>query len=251
MKTKLFKILVVGVAIVSLVAPSFTQGAIAVDATSDQGGASGTTTATWAHTVGVTANPILWVAAWNNSAGGARTFSSASYNGTAMTSIGSDFSGGAGGYSELFYLLNPATGTHTISVTQSASGYFGGFAASYTGVKQVAPTGVATDHTQTTNPNQFPLTTTDNNSWTIAMVENNIGGTTTAGTSTVGRIQNQVTQNGGIFDSGAPITPAGTQNIKVTSTGATFVWVDIGAVMAPAVTVATSTRKIRGVGISR
>ena len=54
--------------------------------------------------------------------GGARTISGITYNGVALTLLASQVNGGvAGRTQEVWYLLNPDTGTHTIAVTGTGS----------------------------------------------------------------------------------------------------------------------------------
>lgn len=106
-------------------------------ATSTGQGAT-TTTYSWSHTVGAGTNTILLV--WTALAANANVHG-VTYNGVAMT--GSV----AVGFERLWYLIAPATGTHTVTVSQAAD-YGYGASLSFTGVDQISPIdNTATDTT--------------------------------------------------------------------------------------------------------
>ena len=81
----------------------------------------------WSHTVASQSNRILlvWVYYWNDS----RTISGVTYNSVALTKIATQINGGSAQRTmELWYLLAPDTGTHTVLVSGTGS------AASKTGI---------------------------------------------------------------------------------------------------------------------
>lgn len=109
---------------------------IAVDATSAAEWSSGTTV-TVSHTC-TGSNLILFAAVESASVGNTVTTSGVTYNGVAMTIVGSSVNAGTDNRRyDLWYLLAPATGAHDIVVTYSGTPAQGAVAAaSYTGAKQ-------------------------------------------------------------------------------------------------------------------
>lgn len=127
--------------------------AIAFDATANTNGGGGSFT--FSHTCASSANMMLLLSIAVN--GG--TVTAATYNGVAMTlatSVTNTFTG------YLYYLANPASGAHTISVTCSGSLSLA-VSASYSGVKGQAPeaTNTKTGNGSTTQT----ITPTTNKSW--------------------------------------------------------------------------------------
>ncbi len=103
------------------------------------------TSLSWSHTVASGANRILLVFFyyWRN---GGQTISGITYNSVALTKLDSQLNGDAQQrILEIWYLLNPDTGTHTIAATGtgSAASKQGG-ALSLLGVLQSAPTSFKT-----------------------------------------------------------------------------------------------------------
>ena len=221
--------------------------AIATDATAKSTG-SAATSKTWSHTC-AGSDRILIVHGWNNSVNGATTFTGCTYNGVAMTSLGSSYFLAVGGYTEVFYLAGPATGTHDIVLSQSASQYVAGISASYTGVKQTSPlSGTVTQNTTVTTNEATTVATTDDNSWVVAAVAENGGGAQTAGANTVARLVDVALMNGGIYDSNSAVTPAGNYTLNFNGTGVGRTWVDIAFAMAPAGAAVVATKNLTLLG---
>lgn len=115
-------------------------------------------TSTWLHTVGAGANQVLYVGIavgfFSTDTSGSTT--AATYNGVAMTSIGKVKSNNSGnGYVEVFRLIAPPQGAHTVSVVCSTSptSMVGG-SLSYNGANQTTPnTTPVTNFGSGTNPN--------------------------------------------------------------------------------------------------
>jgi hypothetical protein len=109
---------------------------IAFDSSSSFGGNG--VSLTWAHTVGSGSNRILIVGVSIHTTG---SINSVTYAGVNLTKVGSISNIGVIS-SELWYLVNPASGTHDVIVTASESVLnlaAGGM--SYTGVDQANPLG--------------------------------------------------------------------------------------------------------------
>src|SRR5207249_9827661 len=97
-------------AAVSVLAPT------AGEVSSSQTG--GTSTTTWAHTTSGTNNVLVVGVSWANSI--TRTVTSVTYNNVAMTSAGAAVNAGNAG-AEIFYLVAPAVGSNTVTVSLSGS----------------------------------------------------------------------------------------------------------------------------------
>jgi hypothetical protein len=122
--------------------PSQTSS-ITYDAASSANIASGTTLS-WNHTTTSQQNKIMIVSVATNVFGAPPTVSSITYNGVALTKVpNAQTNCPAKCREELWYLLNPASGTHAITVTTSASGPVNAGAATYYNVDQTNPLGTA------------------------------------------------------------------------------------------------------------
>jgi hypothetical protein len=130
-----------------------------------------------------------------------------------MTLLGSvrAFNGGNAGLG-MYYLLNPATGTHTVSSTVSSLGTIQaarGMSVSYTGVAQSgqpdATSGIG--GTFGTNPSST-ITTVLDNSWVVGAIADN-GGTLTP--LLTARAASTSTFQMNVQDTNGPITPAASQ----------------------------------------
>jgi len=128
----------------------------------------GPTTKTWTHTTSSGTNRILELEAdiWQDTAG-AGTVSSASYNGAALTKVTSSLSGGMD--SEIWYLVNPASGTNTVSVTiTGATDAIKLSVSTFTGALQSSPVDVTSTATGTSGNPSASLTTTAANDLVLA-----------------------------------------------------------------------------------
>lgn len=92
--------------------------ALTLDATSQTGSVGGASQ-TLEHTIAADANLlVVQVVSWGNN----RTPSGVTWNGDAMTRVGDGVDNASGtNHAEIFYLLNPDTGTHDVVVTMPGS----------------------------------------------------------------------------------------------------------------------------------
>src|SRR5207244_11144177 len=123
----------------------------------------GTSTTTWAHTTSGTNNVLVVGVSWANIT--TRTVTSVTYGVQTMTSAGSAVNAGNAG-AEIFYLVAPAVGSNTVSVTLSgsANSLVGG-AVTLTGVNQTTPLGTFASATgSSTTPS---VTVTSNTGETV------------------------------------------------------------------------------------
>jgi hypothetical protein len=121
-----------------------------------------TTFVTWNHTTANQNNRILIVGIethdWDNPVTGV------TYNGVALTQIGSELCGGTHCKSEMWYLINPAFGTHQVAVTLNSAfgtGHGAAFgAATYYNVNQATPLGTPVADNNKTNSSSVSVATT-------------------------------------------------------------------------------------------
>ena len=111
-----------------------TTPVVTLDASSHNSNTTGTTLA-WSHTVGSNSNRFLLVGVMGDTSGvGA---SSVTYGAASLTKLGT--SGGYNGVVEIWYLVNPTSGTDTITITMASSCAKVGGAASWYNVDQSTP----------------------------------------------------------------------------------------------------------------
>lgn len=141
----------------------------------------GTGPITWSHTCNGSDRLLLVHMCVQNS----NLVTAITYNGVSMTKL----LGPTGLYAtqEIWGLLNPATGSNTVSVTFTGNIYVGGCSTSYTGVKQTGLPDASTsgDATQTTTITAT-LTTVATRTWMVMNTFANVQ-TPTAGTGQTSR----------------------------------------------------------------
>lgn len=173
--------------------------AIAIDATSSGINTLSQTSLTVAHTC--TGTNLCLIVAVNVSV---NTITGVTYNGVAMTQVGTVNQSGGNENNYLFGLLNPATGTHNIIATYSGMSTGGLAGASYAGVKQsgfpdssvIATNTLGTSRTVTT-------TVVASNSWLVGMFDSD-NSPVVAGTNALARVRINTdagTNTFGILDS--------------------------------------------------
>lgn len=181
---------------------------IAVDSQAVLTGSSGTTNTVSFNNV---AGNILFVGL---TVVGGDLVTGATYNGVAMTQVsGSPVQVPGDLYIYLFYLANPATGTHDVVISTSGSAYTGGSIVSYSGSNGT----INLAGNNTVNPDTSitkSLITTVDNCWIVAFAMADAGKVLSAGASTTLRQAADSTDRA-MFDTNAAITPAGSRTITV------------------------------------
>lgn len=201
--------------------------AIAVDATSI-GTPTTATTNSWNHTVGSGSSRALVVA--NIGGISSDLVTGIKWNTTeSFVKIGSSVlvPGVNGRYLSLWYILNPTSGTHSITITNSSSEYSEPFAVSYAGFTQSGQPDANTTNTAASGSSDVTtsVTTVADNCWTVLFA---VGRAADIGAGT-GSTSRSVNAGGaGIFDSNAALTPAGSKSMTITRSGAT----EAGMIMA-------------------
>lgn len=166
------------------------------------------------------------------------TISGVTYNGTAMTAIGSRELVSGADYIQWFYLLAPSTGANNVVVTAAASNIIIASSVSYTGAKQSGQPDSVTNNASTTETTTTTSTTTvADNSWAVLLARVNGDGITSAGTGTTLRANT----NGYIqlYDSNGAVTPAGSTSLQTTQTSQESAAIIVS--IAPAVASSTDT----------
>ena len=137
----------------------------------------GLNTNNFSHTCSSGSNRLLIVGLFMDSSDGGP---SVTYNSVAMTKVATSANNVDRAIS-LFYLLAPATGANTVTVSWvSAPGNYHLVAADYTGVQQSAqPDGFATTTPDGTTSMTATVTVTASNCWMVAVGRDNSGGTVT------------------------------------------------------------------------
>lgn len=191
---------------------------IAWDAASNSGYQASLSSYSWSHTcTGTNLGLIVNVSIFATG-----TVSSITYNSVAMKFVRSDV---IGVYrNEIWRLEAPATGSHTVAVTLSASLTSIAGADSYTNVNQTDMVEVHTGATGSTStaPTATVTTVTDN-SFVISGLTTSNGSMTVAGGQTQRNNQSGALGTGAIADKG-PITPVGSSTPSWSAVGALDSW---------------------------
>lgn len=216
--------------------PGGLDGGIGFDTSAKDAG-SGASSRTFAHTVN-TSNEILIVCAFSNQV--SNPITGVTYNGVSMTAIGTFQSGTGAGGLIFYYLLNPATGTNNVVVSQTGTNYLLGASASYVTAKQSGqPDSQAQGEPGTTTTITLTTTVVAANCWLIAAATSS-GGT---GYTASGTMRQSTSDPFGLQDSNGTIS-TGSQSLTFTNStsAAHSPWQIIS--IAPAVAV-TDTQEAR------
>jgi hypothetical protein len=123
-----------------------TQVAVAVDATAGAGTTNQTTSLTWSHTVGASANLLLiFVTTLNGHA-----VSTLTVNGTGATAVTTEADGNGSSLTSMYAMTSPPTGSVSIVATPSASDGIVGASISLTGTNTTYATPVKANGKNTT-----------------------------------------------------------------------------------------------------
>ena len=196
---------------------------IAFDAASNSGYQAATSTASWSHTCTGSSRYLLVGVSMLSLA---QTVTGITYNGVALTFLGSQNSVTGAARTELWGLVAPASGTNTIAVTLSGAIAWSGNASSYTNVNQAVPT-EAWNAAQATNVGAadatVTVTTVADRDFTVDILA------TDDAAVTVGTGQTQTGNVTGAGGSGAmsykgPKTPADATAMYWANVGALATW---------------------------
>lgn len=177
--------------------PSFVvYAAITYDADTQSADAVNASSLTFNHTTAAGDNRILFVAIQcDDNDIGSYSASSVTYNGVALTlaQISAEYGVNT---TEVWYLVNPATGTNEVSISDAQSflcDRLRATAITYQGVDQSTPIDVSVENgNATASDPSTNITTTVANTW---ILDSTVNGTGFAGTVTVGANQTERWQN--------------------------------------------------------
>lgn len=176
---------------------------------------SATASLSFSHTCSGT-DRILFVLTCAN--GAAFTTTGVTYNGAAMT-VATSLRVGAGPIQYIWYLINPDSGSNTVSITNSGS-VTAGSAISFNGVSQTGfPVATGSDGSASGSTSYTTnITTVADNSFILSASRTNAGLAFTAGANTTVGNQPDVVFFGscGCWYSTAAQTPAGAKTLNVT-----------------------------------
>ena len=197
--------------VIEFLRPKKAEAAIAFDAQSTVAATTGTSL-TFAHTTTGTDRMIF---ANYHSDTGSDLITGITYNSVSMTQVGSSIRVPSDRYMGMYFLRNPASGSNNVVLTGSSSAAIRASAISFTGVFQSG----AIDSSNTgTNSSQTGIsvstTSVADNAWTMLFAKDNNGGVTYAGETM--RL-NADAGGHAVADSNAPITPAGSTSLSLTS----------------------------------
>lgn len=194
--------------------PSISYAAIAVDNASAGLESVTGTSLTYSYTV-TGSNMFLNVCI---SVLAARTVSTVTYNGVAMTATPeSPVVVSGDGYSNSeYYLFAPATGAHNVVITPDSSSEIYSRASSYSGVLSTVLDAHGTSQTTGTSLG-VTLTTVQDNSWVIGCERSGGAGTISAGANT--SFRGGTSHVGDLADTNAAQTPAGSHALNMSVTG--------------------------------
>ena len=203
---------------------------ISFDAATDGGIALSTSTLSWQHTTSGN-DRLLVVEALVIQSSQTESITGVTYNNVPMIEMGHQLNTNGAGTLYLFYLLNPASGNHSVVITKNGTfKEVDGLASSYDNVKQTSQPDSVSNAPQTATISTFTqsITTVANNAWIIWATANG-GGVPSVGTIPTLR---ESSGNGyALADTNGPVSPPGLYSMTENRFGQ---WVGIMASFAPA-----------------
>lgn len=189
---------------------------ITFDSSSHNSTASGTSISS-THTCTGT-NLVLFAMVYQSGDTPVGSFFSATYNGVSMTKIDDAFINDANINMALFYLLNPTTGSNTLTgIYASSATKLQVVGASYSNVKQSGVPDTFSDSggSSTGTSMTGSVTTIADNCWVIMAGGSQQGG---LAASTGSTLRDATNGNSGLFDNNASKTPPGSVSMSLTNT---------------------------------
>jgi hypothetical protein len=209
---------------------------IAVDnVSSTNSGSANASSLTWAHTVSGSNRYLVVGVSINNENSG--TVSGVTYNGQALTSLGTA-TNGTNARVEMWGMLAPPTGTHNVVVTLSTSQRFTAGAVSFTGVHQTTPLGTLASNTGTSLSASVAASSASGEVVVDVVAKKNSDSTLTVGADQTQR-WNEVTTNSTTSNNvvGAASTEPGAASVTMSwfiSGGSSRPWAIVAIPLKPA-----------------
>lgn len=176
--------------------------------------AGGVATASHSHTC-TGSNRIIFIGITDQS-GVPSNLTAVTYNGVSATLIDQIDNSIGDGQTYLYYLIAPASGSNTVSVTRSTTtNSLIIYSASYAGAKQSGVPDASATGASSGGTTQAVTTILDN-CWSVCCWYSR-GDTSSAGASTT--LRTSGTNQGGMFDANSAKTPAGTVTLAISQSG--------------------------------
>ena len=205
---------------------------VAVDAVGPGSMVTNISTMSWNHTCSGSNRLLVVGIAMGTSSSDASAVLSVTYNGTPMVSAGKRHANDqSAGFGQLFYLVAPPTGTHTVTVTETGySGYYTleGGSTSFTGVNQTTP-GQNTVSSIGSNPNPTLSVTSASGHMVVDVVVD--GSAISTSGQTLEWLNNDNGNTGG--GNAAQSTAAGAPSVTMSYTAVSDWWAMIGMDVVP------------------
>lgn len=187
--------------------------AIGFDTVTDGGNNGGTTNSlSWSHTA-TGSNILLTVClAGDNVNTGHDDITSVTSGGSGLTLAAKYTGGGASsnnGFAYIYFLASAPSGAHTIVVNSTNNHYLIAVSATYTGTSALQPDNTATFPNSGSNPFTTSITTFRNNAWVVTCENAPKSGPST---TCVFRLQGAAFNLPSIYDTNAPVSPAGSSS---------------------------------------
>lgn len=189
-------------------APSNPFNIISFDASAS--GSTSSTSLTYSHTCSGNRRFLFVLASAQN----AGSITGVTYNGVAMTFLNSLRSGT---YGEVYYLINPASGTHNVVISANTSTAIKGLSSSYNGT-DVAPEATATNTANTSGTLTTNITTLTSGAYLVGFSMFDGSPTMQAGTGATERVNTGSSATAypcGIFDSNGQKGAPGSYSMSV------------------------------------
>lgn len=196
---------------------------------------------TFSYTVNSNSNGIITISVYTgDNAGSNHQYPSAvSYNGVACTVVaGSKVTTAGIGTSSIWYLVAPATGSNTVSVTVPTTGSGSGasriaaFVDSFTGASQIGQGDGITNTAAGSTTLSLTTNTIVDNSWSVGIfVSNQVAAPTASSGVTIRQSDTTLGNGSAMGDSNAAVTPVGSKTM--TATGSSGSWIGSMLVIKP------------------
>lgn len=186
-------------------------------------------------------NTLLFVSSIATSGG---TLTTATYNGVSMTQIGTTQTNGSGTSLALYYLINPATGSHNVCVNSLGTpAVLAGDASSYTGALQSGVPDAQHGATGTGTTISNSVTVVGSNAWIVTAAINDADASASSGTNYLQRAPPGASSSIVLGDSNGTVG-TGSQNVSFTINSGSPNWSVISASFLPVPTPATPTSTV-------
>lgn len=203
----------------------FSASGISFDATSNSTYQAASGSYNWSHTVGTGNNQILVVSVGLLSV--ANSVTGITYNSVALTKLRADVSVSGTVRTEIWYLVAPAAGAHSVAVTLNTASVSGSVASSYNNVDQTSPVDAQNGGTAVTGAGggsaSVSTTTVTNAAWLVdAVASPDTAITVGSGQNSRGNITGAV-GSAAQSDKG-PISPAAPTTMQWDNVAALTTW---------------------------